>query len=88
MEVGPFQLGVLLDILKEQRRIAGRYAEITLVLGLTGLPFGELRGLRVRDLVDVPYPGLVVKRSVPQSDRTAAVIERATTKSGRSGWSR
>ncbi len=32
----------------------------------------------------MPYPGLVVKRSVPQSGRTGAVIERATTKSGRS----
>ena len=35
-------------------------------------------------LVAVPYPGLVVKRSIPQSGRTGAVIERATTKSGRS----
>ena len=76
---------MLLDVVEfTQRELAGRYADITLVLGLTGLRFGELRGLRVRDLVDVPYPGLVVKRSVPQSGRTGAVIERATTKSGRS----
>lgn len=84
MEVDPFALDVLLDVVSTQREFAGRYADITLVLGLTGLRFGELRGLRVRDLVDVPYPGLVVKRSVPQSGRTGAVIERATTKSGRS----
>lgn len=32
----------------------------------------------------MPYPRLVVKRSVPQSGRTGAVIDRATTKSGRS----
>lgn len=84
VEVDPFALDVLLDVVTTQRELAGRYADITLVLGLTGLRFGELRGLRVRDLVDVPYPGLVVKRSVPQSGRTGAVIERATTKSGRS----
>lgn len=84
VEVDPFALDVLLDVVTTQRELAGRYADITLVLGLTGLRFGELRGLRVRDLVDVPYPGLVVKRSVPQSRRTGAVIERATTKSGRS----
>lgn len=84
VEVDPFALDVLLDVVSTQRELAGRYADITLVLGLTGLRFGELRGLRVRDLVDVPYPGLVVKRSVPQSGRTGAVIERATTKSGRS----
>ena len=56
---------------------------MTLVLGLTGLRLGELRGLRVRDVVSVPYPGLVVKRSLPQSAKSGAVIERATTKSGR-----
>ncbi|MDU0313173.1 site-specific integrase [Phycicoccus sp. M110.8] len=54
------------------------------VLALTGVRLGELRGLRVRDVVDVPYPALVEKRSIPQSGRTSAPIERATTKSGRS----
>lgn len=43
----------------------------------------ELRGLRVRDYVAVPYPSLTVKRSLPQSARTGRVIERSTTKSGR-----
>jgi integrase len=84
VEVNPFTLGVLLEVVEAQRKHAKRYAEITLVLALTGVRFGELRGPRVRDLVDVPYPGLVVKRSIPQSGRTGAVIERATTKSGRS----
>jgi integrase len=84
VEVHPFPLELLLGVVETQRGIGGRYADITLVLALSGLRFGELRGLRVRDLVDVPYPGLVVKRSIPQSGRTGAVIERATTKSGRS----
>lgn len=84
VEVDPFPFPVLLEVVDRQREIAGRYAEITLVLALTGVRFGELRGLRVRDLVSVPYPGIVVKRSIPQSGLTGAVIERATTKSGRS----
>lgn len=84
LEVHPFPLDELLGVVEAQRVFGGRYAEITLVLALTGVRMGELRGLRVRDLVSVPYPGLTVKRSVPQSGRTGAVIERATTKSGRS----
>jgi hypothetical protein len=32
-----------------------------------GLRFGELRGLRVADLLDVPYPAFRVSRSVPAS---------------------
>ena len=84
VEVDPFPFPVLLEVVDEQRKLAGRYAEITLVLALTGVRFGELRGLRVRDVVSVPYPGIVVKRSIPQSGLTGAVIERATTKSGRS----
>lgn len=84
VEVDPFPFSVLLEVVDEQRKVAGRYAEITLVLALTGVRFGELRGLRVRDVVSVPYPGIVVKRSIPQSGLTGAVIERATTKSGRS----
>ncbi|GAB3055153.1 site-specific integrase [Intrasporangium mesophilum] len=84
VEVDPFPIDVLLAVVEKQRGTAGRYADLTLVLGLTGVRFGELRGLRVRDVVAVPYPGLVVKRSLPQSGRTGAVIERATTKSGRS----
>lgn len=84
VEVDPFPFPVLLEVVDGQREIAGRYAEITLVLALTGVRFGELRGLRARDVVSVPYPGIVVKRSIPQSGLTGAVIERATTKSGRS----
>ena len=84
VEVDPFTLDQLLEVVEAQREHAKRYAEITLVLALTGVRFGELRGLRVRDLVAVPYAGLLVKRSIPQSGRTGAVIERATTKSGRS----
>jgi hypothetical protein len=36
---------------------AGRYAELVLVLGLSGLRWGELAGLQVGDLVHVHVPG-------------------------------
>lgn len=84
VEFEPFTLDGLLTLVETQRTFGGRYADITLVLGLTGIRFGELRGLRVRDIVTVPFPGLAVKRSVPQSARTGRAIERATTKGGRS----
>ena len=80
----PSRVAALLDVVDTQRELSPGGADITLVLALTGLRFGELRGLRVRDVVSVPYPGIVVKRSIPQSGLTGAVIERATTKSGRS----
>ncbi len=83
VEIHPYPLPLLLEVVETQRRYAGRYADVTLVLALTGLRLGELRGLRVKDVASVPYPAIVVHRSVPQSGRTGAPIERATTKSGR-----
>ncbi|MEO7000063.1 MAG: tyrosine-type recombinase/integrase [Terracoccus sp.] len=83
VEIEPFTIDELLAVVERQRGLAGRYADVTLVLGLTGVRLGEFRGLRVCDVVDVPYPALVVKRSLPQSARTGRVIERSTTKSGR-----
>lgn len=86
----PFTLAELRAVVESQRSRPRQhestkvYADVTLVLGLTGVRFGELRGLRVRDVVDVPYPALVVQRSLPQSGRTGKVIVRTTTKSGRS----
>jgi len=62
---------------------AGALADVTLALGLTGVRFGELRGLRVRDVTQDPYPALVVRRSLPTSGRAGAVILRSTTKGGR-----
>ena len=88
--VNPFTLDELVHVAETQRNrprqhaSTRRYADVTLVLGLTGLRFGELRGLRVGDLVELPYPALLVSRSLPESARNGAVIERVTTKSGRS----
>jgi hypothetical protein len=44
----------LLEVVIEQRSLSPTYAEVTLDLGLTGLRFGEPRGLRVSDVLEVP----------------------------------
>ncbi len=72
----------LLDVVDDQRRFAPRYADVTQVLGLTGLRFGELRGLAVADALEVPYPALRVSRSVPASGGGGQPIVRERTKSG------
>ena len=41
-------------------------ANVLLVLGWTGLRWGEARGLLVGDVMEVPTPGLLVRRSAPE----------------------
>ena len=41
-EMRPFAVAELLDVVEEQRRFAPREADLTLVLGLTGLCLGKL----------------------------------------------
>jgi integrase len=79
----PFAVAELLDVVEEQRRFSHRDADLTLVLGLTGLRFGELRGLRVADLLDVPYAAFRVSRSVPASGGGGKPIVRERTKTGK-----
>jgi integrase len=45
-------------------------ADILLVMGWTGLRWGEMRALTVDDVVDVPTPGLIVRRSQPEGVAT------------------
>ena len=47
---------------------SGRYADVILMLGLQGLRWGELAGLRVGDRVSVPGPGLRLLRAVLASN--------------------
>lgn len=54
VEVNSLILAELLAVVERQRAFGGRYADVTLVLALTGVRMGELRGLRVRDVVVVP----------------------------------
>lgn len=41
-------------------------ADVLLVLGWTGLRWAEARSIRVGDLIEVPTPGLMVRRSDPE----------------------
>ncbi|WP_230207734.1 tyrosine-type recombinase/integrase [Microlunatus sp. Gsoil 973] len=43
-----------------------RLADILLVLGWTGLRWSEVRAVTVRDLMQVPTPGLVIRRAAPE----------------------
>ncbi len=43
-----------------------RLADVLLVLGWTGLRWAEARALTVADVMEVPTPGLMVRRSAPE----------------------
>jgi integrase len=49
-----------------------RLADIFLLLGWTGLRWAEVRALLVRDVVELPTPGLQVRRSTPEGHETKA----------------
>ncbi|MGO4604418.1 tyrosine-type recombinase/integrase [Terrabacter sp. 2YAF2] len=49
-----------------ESRAAPRLADILLVLAWTGVRWAEARSLRVADVVEVPTPGLLVRRSQPE----------------------
>lgn len=54
-----------------------RLADVLLVAAWTGLPWSELREVRVRDFVQVPLPVLLVSRAAPEG------VEAKSTKSGK-----
>lgn len=56
-----------------ERACLGRYAELVKVLGLCGLRWGELAGLKVADRVAVPGPGLRLQRAVLASSRDGSL---------------
>lgn len=51
---------------------SSRLADIFLVLGWTGLRWGEARAMRVEDVMQVPTPGLLVRRAQPEGYDTKA----------------
>jgi len=53
-------------------------ADLVLVLGLTGLRWGELSALRVRDVQMVPYAALRVSRSRPDGQAVRTVTKGGT----------
>lgn len=50
-------------------------ADMVLVLGLTGLRWGEIAALRVRDVQTIPYPAFRVSRSRPDGQRVRSVTK-------------
>lgn len=62
-EMHPFTEDELWQVVAACRERNNRLADIVLVLGWTGLRWGEARGMVVGDVVEVPTPGLMVRRS-------------------------
>lgn len=65
LEVFPFDLAGLRRVHQATVTASPSQGDLTLVLGLSGLRWGELVALRVRDLQSLPYPGFRVSRSAP-----------------------
>ena len=77
-EIYPLTVDELREVVDSLATHSIELSEIALVLGLTGLRWGELVALRVRDVVVVPIPALRVSRSAPDGHAV-----RSQTKSGR-----
>lgn len=63
VEMQPFTEDELWQVVADCRERNERLANIVLVLGWTGLRWGEARALAVGDVVEVPTPGFIVRRS-------------------------
>jgi integrase len=68
--INPFSKDELLALHKTMNAESGGQADLVLVLGLTGLRWGELTPLLVRDVLDLPYPALKVTKSRPDGFST------------------
>jgi integrase len=76
-EVYPFNEPELRALVTKLAVTGGPQADVALVLGLTGLRWGELVALRVRDVTQIPFPAFRVSRSASDGHTVRA------TKSGR-----
>lgn len=65
-EMAPFTEDQLEDAYRDWRAINERLADILLILGWTGLRWSEARAVRVEDLVQIPTPGLLIRRAWPE----------------------
>jgi integrase len=77
-EVYPFTLTELREVAASAVERSPSQGQVVLILGLTGLRWGELCALRARDVVSVPHPALRVTRSGPDGHEI-----RSRTKGGR-----
>lgn len=65
-EMDPFSEVELEEVYATWHAAEPRLADVLLVLAWTGLRWAEARSLRVADVVEVPTPGLLVRRSQPE----------------------
>lgn len=65
-EMHPFTESELWDVVRACRARNERLADVVLVLGWTGLRWGEARAMTVGEVVEVPTPGLIVRRSMSE----------------------
>lgn len=77
VEMQPFTEAELNEVVRDVSARSERLAAIILILGWTGLRWGELRSLRVSDLQMHPSPALRVSRSHPER------ADEKVTKSGK-----
>lgn len=62
-EMRPWTEAELEASYRRWREEDAQLADVVLVLGWTGMRWGEARAVRVEDVVEVPTPGLLVRRS-------------------------
>ncbi|PJJ55389.1 tyrosine-type recombinase/integrase [Compostimonas suwonensis] len=60
------------EVVRQVTSLSHVYGDLVLVLGRTGLRWGELRALQVRDFTDVPMPMLHVIRNQPEGSSVKA----------------
>ena len=68
-EMSPFTEEELESAYRGWQQENARLADILLVLGWTGLRWSEARAARVEDLMQVPTPGLMIRRAAPRGGR-------------------
>ncbi len=72
VEMRPWTEAELEAVYQQWQQEDPHLADVMLLLGWTGLRWGEARALLVEDLVEVPTPGLLVRRSAPEGVGTKA----------------
>ena len=76
-EIYPFTIDELRAVHADVRALVADQegADMILMLGFTGLRWGEIAALRVRDVQTVPFPALRVSRSRPDGQKVRSVTK-------------
>lgn len=72
VEMRPWTEDELEDVYRVWTARDDRLADVLLVMAWTGLRWGDARAVIVDDIVEVPTPGLLVRRSAPEGVGTKA----------------